>query len=359
MSINTTSKTLLATTIGLLLASAPAVAGNVTTDGADIKINTKGGFSVKTTDGDFAFQLGGRIMWDYNNAQLNGVTDEDTLSIRRARIYAKGSIGDDWSYKAQFNVGNGNGGTPEDLYISYGGWGKAAKLTVGKQKVAFGLEEMTSSKDITALERSGITEQYAVGRQNAVKLNGAVGNTFYSVSAFEDSSAGDDDFGFGARVAHLPIKNDDMLVHVGAGYVQRGGDRQTVGLELAANVGSFHIQSEYFDEEQGATDRDGYYIQAGYILTGETRPYKGGKFGRVKPSNSTGAWEVFARMEEGDGNHSDIELGRVDASAYSVGVNWYVANNVKLGVNYSDGESNEAGSDDQGKEFRVRLQLTY
>ena len=46
-----------------------------------------------------------------------------------------------------------------------------------------------------------------------------------------------------------------MLVHVGAGYVQRGGDRQVVGLELAANVGSFHIQSEYFDEEQGATDQ--------------------------------------------------------------------------------------------------------
>ena len=64
-------------------------------------------------------------------------------------------------------------------------------------------------------------------------------------------------------------------------------------------------------------------------------------------------------MEEGDGNHRDIALGGVDARAYSVGVNWYVANNVKLGVNYSDGESNEAGSDDQGKEFRVRLQLTY
>ena len=40
---------------------------------------------------------------------------------------------------------------------------------------------MTSSKDITALERPGITEQYAVGRQNAVKLNGAVGNACNSV----------------------------------------------------------------------------------------------------------------------------------------------------------------------------------
>ena len=356
----TVTTCLVAPSLGLFLAATPALAGSVTTDGPDLKIKTKGGFEVKTTDGEFSFRVGGRVQWDYNKAELNGITDEDTLSIRRARIFTQGTVGDDWSYKAQFNLGDNNGGKPEDLYISYGGWGKQAKLTVGKQMVVFGLEEFTSSKDITALERSGITEQYSIGRQNSVRLHGEIGNAFYSLSAFEDGDAsGNDDFGVAGRVAYLPIKTDDLLVHVGAAYAQRGGDTESMGLEVAASMGAFHVQSEYFDSESAGTDKDGYYVQAGWVLTGEERPYKGGKFKRVKPNASTGAWEVFVRMEEGDGNHSDIELGRVDASAYSVGVNWYVADNVRVGVNYSDGESNAIDSDDDGQEFRVRLQLTY
>jgi len=348
------------TAVAAALMSTAASAGTVTTDGTDLKIKTKGGLEVKTADGDYSIQIGGRIQWDYNHAALNDVTDEDDLNIRRARIFAKGKVAGDWSYKAQFNIGEGNGGTPEDLYITYGGWGKAAKLSVGKQRVVFGLEDLTSSNDITALERSGITEQYGVARQDSIRLHGEVGSAYYSISAYEDSAApADDDFGLSARVAYVPVKSDDMLIHLGLGYTERGGDRNATGIEFAGNFGSFHVQSEFFEEEQAGVDRDGYYVQAGWIMTGETRPYKDGKFKRVKPNSDSGAWELFARLEEGDGNHGDIELGSVDASAYTVGVNWYANSNVRFGANYSEGESNVPGSDDEGEEFRVRLQLTF
>lgn len=346
--------------VAAALVSTSSLAGDVTTDGSDIKINTKGGFEIKTADGDYSMKLGGRLQWDYNRAELNGEADEDNLDVRRARIYAKGKVAGDWSYKAQFNIGNGNGGTPEDLYVQYDGWGKAAKLTVGKQRVVFGLEDFTSSNDITALERSGITEQYGVARQDSVRLHGQVGMVNYSVSAFEDGDApSDDDFGLAGRVALVPVKTDDMLIHLGLGYTERGGDRSATGFEFAANFGSFHVQSEFFDEDEGTESRDGYYAQAGWILTGETRPYKDGKFKRVKPNSKDGAWEIFVRLEEGDGNHSDIELGRVDASSYTFGVNYYANNNVRIGMNYSDGDSNEVASTDSGEEFRVRLQLTF
>jgi phosphate-selective porin OprO/OprP len=114
--------------------------------------------------------------------------------------------------------------------------------------------------------------------------------------------------------------------------------------------GPFHIQAEYVDAEFGGDDLSGYYVQAGYVLTGETRPYSGGKFKRVKPEAKTGAWEVVARYEDGDGDYSDIELGRTDATAYTLGLNWYAHENLRLGVNYSD---------DDGNEFRVRFQLTF
>ena len=92
-------------------------------------------------------------------------------------------------------------------------------------------------------------------------------------------------------------------------------------------------------------------------MTGESRPYKGGAFKRVKPESKSGAWEVVARYEDGDGSHSDIELGSTDASAFTVGVNWYAHKNLRFGVNYTDGESNL--NNDDGNELRVRFQLTF
>ena len=132
-------------------------AGVVTTDGDDLVINIKGPIEIKTSNGNYLAKLGGRVQWDYNYAELNGVADEDDFSIRRARLYLSGNV-NDWSYKVQFNVGNDNGGTHEDLYIRYNGWGKQAVVTLGNQKEPFGLESLESSKDISYLERSAVTE---------------------------------------------------------------------------------------------------------------------------------------------------------------------------------------------------------
>ena len=126
------------------------LAGVVATDGSDVVVNIKGPIEIKTSDGNYSAKLGGRIQWDYNYAELNGVADEDDFSIRRARLYLSGNV-QDWSYKVQFNVGNSNGGTHEDLYIRYNGWGKQAVVTVGNQNEPFGLERLESSNYISYL----------------------------------------------------------------------------------------------------------------------------------------------------------------------------------------------------------------
>jgi len=340
-----------------------------TANASDVEVSTKGGLKVKS--GDYKFQLGGRIMYDYNKSEENGETDEDDFNLRRGRIYVKGAIGNDWEFKSQFNT---NGGGVEDLYIKYKGWGKGANLTIGNQKMPFGLEELTSSKDISVLERSAITELYAIGRAEGVKLNGKLGgNATYSFGVFTDDEK-DSEIGFATRYTWAPVKSDNAVLHLGLAYRDIDDD-SALGLEVGAVTGPFHIQAEYVDAEFkedltgedadgeeiviGTFDDelDGFYVQAGYILTGESRPYKGGKFKRVKPSGKGGAWEVVARYEDGDGNHSDIELGRGDAKAYTLGLNWYAHKNVRLGVNYTDGESNT--SSDDGNEFRVRFQLTF
>lgn len=338
--------------IAVVIAASAAIAAPITN--AEVKVSTKGG--LKVSSGDYAFQFGGRIQYDYNRAEENGVVDEDQFDLRRGRLFAKGNIAKNWKFKAQFNV---DGGGEEDLYLRYSGWGKGAQLTIGNQKQPFGLEELTSSKDISVLERSALTELFAIGREEGVQLHGDLGGNFnYGIGLFtaDIGEGSDEEFGFAARAAWAPIKTDTSVLHFGVAF-QDVDEADAFGLEAAAVTGPFHIQAEYNDGDVGDIELDGFYVQAGYILTGESRPYKGGKFKRVKPKGSAGAWEVVARYEDGDGNFSDIELGTTSAESFTIGVNWYAHKNVRFGLNYTDGE--EDGTDNDGNELRARFQLTF
>lgn len=357
-------------------------------------LSTKGGLQISR--GDYKFQLGGRIIYDYNKSKKNNTTAEDQFTLRRARIYIKGTIDRNWAFKSQFNV---NGDGFEDLYLRYTGWGKKAHLTIGNQRMPFMLEALTSSNDISILQRSAITKRYLISRQEGIALSGSLfGNSAYKISAYlNDAVVGtktttattrvtgfidtndngiqdpgesntvinvpastakitDEKIGFSARYAIAPIKTDNTLIHLGINYRDFHND-DAIATELAGVYGPLHAQAEWANADESGTDADGYYIQIGYTLTGEVRPYKGGTFKRISPNGNFGAWEIVARYEDGDGDYSDIELGRTDATAYSVGINWYAHTNIRFGVNYTEGDS--AVNDDDGSEFRMRAQLTF
>jgi phosphate-selective porin OprO/OprP len=367
MKLNALTASISAASLSLAAATS---AGTVTSDGADLVLKTKGGFEVSTVDKQYSFRVGGRLQYDYNKSDLDGGTTtaedkiEDQFDVRRARIFVSGDI-QDWSYKAQFNIGDDDGGDAEDLYVRYKGFGKMATITAGKQKMPFGLEELTSSKDISMLERSAITEAYAIGRQEGVQLSGKGNNFTYAIAGFETGGdANEDDFGAAARVTFAPVVSDSTVVHLGLAYKDVEDGMSAYGLELAGVLGPFHAQAEFVDADNGdgASDTDGYYLQAGWVITGEQRPYKDGKFKRIKPADKNGAIELVARYENGDGNYSDIELDNDgdsldDATAWGLGLNWYVNNNVKLGMNYTEGESDT--SDEEGEEFRARVQIVF
>ena len=328
-------------------------AGEVKSDGDDLIVKLKGPIEIKSADGDYSAKIGGRLQWDYNYAELNGDADEDDLNIRRARLYLSGNI-KDWSYKMQFNVGNNNGGTPEDMYIRYNGWGKKAVVTVGKQKEPFGLEALESSKDISYLERSSISEAYAPGRSEGVQVNGQYNKLTYALGVFQDDSAGNG-MAVTGRVTYSLINANEQVLHLGLAHSNRNDDVSNTGVELAYADGAYHVQTEYVSSDQNSQSRDGLYVQAGWIITGETRPYKNGVFKRVKPGSASGAWEVVARYEEGDGNYADVELGATDATSYGLGINYYYNDFIRIGGTYTDAKDNL--SNDKGSEFRLRLQL--
>jgi phosphate-selective porin OprO/OprP len=357
-----------------------ANAGTVTSKGDDLVLSTNSGLKIETADGDRSFAIGGRIMWDYANIDVNGDNVVNDTYIRRARIHLKGHTGD-WAYKSQLNLDDdrGNvkrkGGTVEDLYITYKGFGSAAHITAGKHNAPFSLQQLNSSNDMSALERSASTNLFAAGRHTGIQFHGKSGIFTYGIGAYESDKEfldSDDDFidradddasslSVVGRLTATPINEDGNVLHLGAGFIEASDDSQNFrlkdvyNLEAAAVVGPYHVQAEYYDGtigRQNGTNVDTYYIQAGWVLTGESRPYKGGKFKRIKPKADSGAWELVARYNDGNGDFD--EIGDVDAKSYLVGVNYYASKNVRIGINYSTIE--EADTNNDADVFLARVQ---
>ena len=339
----------------LLLAVNLVQAQNGSTSLQDLQVNTNGKFVVSTVDGNSEFRIGGRLQWDYNQAEENDQVVEDGLDIRRARLYASMAMGD-WYYKAQFNIGNGNGGTPEDLYVKYSGLPGGWSATLGRQLEPFGLNQLVSSKDINMLERSAVAELYSFSRSDGLLLSKAVGSSTLSLGLFEDNS---DLNGLAAtgRATHAFGLGDNSLLHLGANYSSRANNVTNSALELAWVGGPLHIQTEYARSDVAGVEFSGYYLQAGYILTGESLPYSKGVFKQVASSSASGAWEVVVRYESGDGNYSDIELGTTDATATGLGLNYYLNSNIRMGISYTSGEDNT--NNDSGSEWRGRFQFAF
>ena len=391
--------------------AAGAHAGTVTTDGADIVIKTKGGFEAKTADGTASFKIGGRMQLDYNDYDgvINATSigdDGSDIFFRRARLELKGHY-HDWEYEMSYNLTDS--GSIDQLNTTYTGWGDMAQLTFGQQKENFGLEDTGSSKWITAMERSLPANAFDTGNNVGVKLHGANDFVTYSAGVFKQDLDNEHelDTATTARLVVRPMYGDDGLIHLGVGYTTRESDgsgfdaidsrlgvrggndgkatkveaeytggaladeMEVWNAELAASFGPVHAMAEYFDGELsgmgGAPDLDGegYYVQLGYILTGESRSYKTGiaAFDKVKPSGPGGAWEVFARYDEldlGGNNNPMIDLTGETGNTLTLGVNWYANELVKIAFNYVHAETDEEiGGEDDGDAIVGRIQFAF
>ncbi len=350
-----------------LAVSAQAFAGTVTTDGADIVIKTKGGLEVATTDKEFSFKLGGRLQADYGTFDgfytRNG-NNADAAYFRRAFLELSGTVYKDWKYVLSYdlahNAGNSDDGYFDEASIAYTGF-NPVNLRFGRFDPDFGLEKATSSKWITAIERSAIYEiaDWVNGHENGmgVQASSVLGNMAFlsgGVSAKDSNDTdGESVKQFNVRGVFAPMAEAGNVLHLGLNYANRGlddvaadgrirprltvrgvstnggndagtnGNRATFGgfqgvagdfdsdaawgAELAYAMGPFSAQAEYLARKLKAdragiedVEANGYYAQLAYTLTGESRGYKldGAKFDSIKPENKQlGAWEVFYRYD--------------------------------------------------------------
>ena len=352
----------------------------------------RNGLRLRTLNKDVEIRIGGRIQNDWNFIRPSdeiedaffvddeGSLDEplDRIFFRRSRIYIRGTLHNYIRFKAEYDFAGGSVSWT-DVYLRFVKLPAFGNIYVGKFKAPFGLEELTSSRFITFQERS-LTDAFVPGRQvgllfkNSVankRLHWAVSMTRGDDNGTVDSYTDSPDNNFTFRLAATPYQaSKTQLVHVGLAYhlqmeegfrfrarpeartksvrlvdVRGDSDRvDQIGLEGALVYGPISLQGEYMmaTPDVPGTDHPTFsaqYVMASYFLTGESRPYSGGAFGRPKPKRkfdlkrgTVGAVELAARMSKIDLSNGAFDGG--DERNFSVGVNWYPHNNARVTFNY-------------------------
>jgi phosphate-selective porin OprO/OprP len=310
---------------------------------------------------DFVFVTGG----EDSEAAL-GETFMDGSEVRRARLGVEGAFTDEVKYKFEMDFAGGTA-APTDMFLQLAG--PVGNWRVGHFKEPFSLEEQTSSRFITFLERNAVNEAFAPARNAGLSLSDFDNSMTWAAGIFRDvdktgksvSEAWSATGRFvyrpwyeeeGRRLLHLAVAaslrspdgevgfDASPEVHLGLpdffGADVADADRITLlGIEAAFQEGPFHGQFEWQSADvSGPTGSpepsfDGLSVQAGWFLTGESRGYKAeaGAWDRVKTETNAfaegglGAWEVAARFSTLDlteGGAAD------DLNVISIALNWYL-----------------------------------
>lgn len=379
-------------------------------DENDVKITMNPSPRFESADGKYTFQTFGRVHLDATHFIDDNRDHPSNAHFRRARLGVKGQLGEDWQYKTEIDFG-GEGVGFKDVTMTYSGL-DSADITVGHYKPVLGLENNTSSNYIQFLERAAPSNAFTRGELigiggNTGAQNWSLAGGLWSMDAGNTGTGDDEDISVdlrgsanilgmlkedapdvlhvGAGVSHRKIHGstnfDARATGIGDDLVDTGAigmiDRVTVfGTEAASTMGSFSAQGEYFktdvSRKSNAADAsfDGYYGQVSWLLTGETRPYKGsdGNFSRVKPdtpfnlsAGGWGAWELLARYDNVDLNDAGAGITGGEMDNITLGINWYLNNNARFMANFVDvdTDSNAPVADDDPQIINLRAQWDF
>ncbi len=363
----------------------------------------------ESPDGNVKLRFGGRFMGDWAVFDTrHGIEDdiadfEEGTEVRRARIYYSGTLYDHFEFKTQISLADRKI-EAVDVFVGLINIPILGGVRVGHFKEPFGLEELTSSRYITFLERSSPIVAFAADRNAGVMVRNAIldDRLTWAAGVFRDTDRFfDGEFNRGlhvtGRLTGLPLYEDGgrRLLHLGVAYSHRDLGASTarfrarpevhiaprivdtggmvanavdlLGAEVAWVHGPFSLQGEYFhafvNRHYGHDlEFNGLYVQASYFLTGEHRAYKkrSAAFDKITPARNfgdnggLGAWQLAARYSYFDLNDADIRGGRTNN--LTVGLNWHLSRNMRISWNYVYADPTES---DIAHIFQTRLQFSF
>lgn len=393
-------------TLSFLLLISVLVAQEKTED----KAYWKNGTNIESGDGNFKIKFGGRMQYDLaafdEDDEIKNTIGESKngFEFRRVRLFSAGQIYKNVKYKVQLDFAGGKVGF-KDVFMTLTKFPVLGNIQMGHFKEPVGLEEITSSKYLTFMERS-LTGTSIPSRNtgfmiyNSIldkKLTYYIG-TFKDVGGDGNSLDAQDKYNVSMRLIGTPINSsaDNRLLHIGAStsirnlqgdtkklsnrpeahisnkYVSTGSITNIeknilVGGELLFISGPFSLQGEYFYDKYNREESfedvafSSYYASVSYFLTGESKKYKSnGSVNRLSPKRNfgqgigPGAWELALRFSSVDLNNGDIEGGKLNDITFAV--NWYLNPATRIMMNYINADLADVG---RSNIFQMRFQIDF
>jgi len=342
------------------------------------------GLQIGSSTDPYWFEISGDMKFDQTFFLSSDQFNEHTSGANARSISTSfdGGLGKNLSYSLTLSLeGNVN---IDDAFITYKGFGKTNSISVGQVNSTFCLENANSSKWIPFLERSLPANAFSpcpgLGISWKTHLNPVTFKLVISQPKDGDRNTtahGDDKVAIASRLLYAPIQTSDRVLHFGIStnvqdvrpvspngatlndvrfsvapearsrrvtrLLDTGGMQAssfvTGGVEAATLLGPLLLQTEYMVAKVNRYNLEsvnfkGWHATVSYVLTGEQRGYVAadGKFDKVIPNKSYGAWEVALRHSFLDLNDKDINGGREHNTSASLGC--FVNENLRFIVNY-------------------------
>ncbi len=362
----------------------------------------KEGLLIDGPQDNFKLKVGGKFMVDVGKIDADGtlrtafpgIEDEkEGVFFRYLMPYVQGTLSDFLEFKFEMDFANIR--EIKENWLEFRKIPYLGRLRIGHFGQPMSLEDQTSSRDITFMERALPVLAFPPGLDIGVTaMNTALGErmtwavgVFWITGSFSTAGEARDRLteklgtSLAGRLTYLPWYDHEgrHLLHLGFSYnrqfidVRRSDSKiqfrarpetfltdqrivdtgvffaegvEMFNPELAWVAGPLSFQSEYFrtfihSGETGNPVFWGWYVQGSCFLTGEHRPYdrQNGVFDRVRPkrdfapwNGQWGAWEAAFRYSVLDLSDRGIQGGK--ASDFTAGLNWYLYPTMRMMLNY-------------------------
>lgn len=350
-------------------AVAPPPPGN----GVEISFN---GAPEIEAEGGWSFKPFGRLNLDAGVIGFpDGIDRTDGFSneARRVRLGVQGEMPGGFGYKVEVDFAGGSGEfTDAEITYSDG----ALTVAAGQYNNFQSMEEVTSSRWSSFMERAAFTDAFGFERRLGLSAEYAVGSdVLLQGGVFSDnlSDLPGKNWSLDGRAVYAPKVGEAQLHFGGSVHLNNLGDGGTVryrqrpmvrftserpiatptlaasqefglGLEAAFISGRFHANGEAFwqnvDIPNSTVDPTffGGYVEVGYYLTqGDRRGYRGGRWERTRPASpidegGPGAWQVNLRYDHLDLTDNGIVGGTQDG--YMASLIWVPTDYTRMTLNY-------------------------
>ncbi|NOU59590.1 OprO/OprP family phosphate-selective porin [Marinifilum caeruleilacunae] len=373
----------------------------------------------QTKNKKFKLKFGGRIFADAAYYIEDKTELESGGEIRDLRLRLDLSYAKKWS--ASINVDFSEMESEmKDTYIRYDINSKSF-LRGGYFYEPFGIEQTESTNSTRFMHVASTVEALRPGRNIGVEYKrwddfyyvgaGVFGDLEFNEEEYSPyyyywgfSNRDDDDneisvsrYGISARAVVLPVLSSWSILHIGASgnyWVEDKEDRtlrfqsraathiendrliglevehiksqMMYGLELICTSGDLLVQTElikkkvYRESNYDDYTAEGWYVQFGYILKGNSYKYNRQSARIFQPGKGT--IELVARYNETDLNDSGVYnfkgMGGRQRD-YSLGANWYISRNVLMRLNYTKVDLDRYAMNGEESIHMIQSRLQY